>query len=149
MYKHILVPTDGSPLSLKAAKTATALAKALRSDLTVLYVTPRWMPPVGSEGSMPSRIGEMEAEYRSARKVEAVKALDRVCAIATAAKIGCEQLHVTSEEPWDAIIRTATKRKCDLVVMASHGRGGLAGLLLGSETTKVLSHSKIPVLVCR
>jgi len=149
MYKHLLVPTDGSPLSLKAAKAAAALAKALKADLTAVYITPRWMPPVGSEGSMPSHLGELESDYRAARKKEAAKALERVGAVAAEARVECEQLHVTSEEPWDGIIRTATRRKCDLIVMASHGRRGLAGLLIGSETHKVLTHSKIPVLVCR
>ncbi|APV52066.1 hypothetical protein BWI17_21780 [Betaproteobacteria bacterium GR16-43] len=149
MYKHLLVPTDGSPLSLKAAKTAAGLAKKLGAKITAVYVTAPWMPPMGSEGAAYSRMGEMEADYRRATKAAAEKALGRVADAAAAAKVKCDGIHVSNDQPWDAIIRSAVKQKCDLIVMASHGRRGLAGLLIGSETHKVLTHSKTPVLVCR
>jgi len=130
MYTHILVPTDGSALSLKAAKAAVELARVLKTKLTAVYATSPWMPPMGGESEVPRRMLVLESEYRKA-------------------KVECEKLHVIDDQPWSGIINAAGDKRCDLVVMASHGRRGLAGLLLGSETVKVLTHSKIPVLVCR
>jgi nucleotide-binding universal stress UspA family protein len=149
MYKHLLVPTDGSPLSLKAAKAAAGLAKKLDARITALHVTSRWIPPLGSEGAVASQMAELEEAYRRSSETAGGKALGQVARLATAAGVKCERVRVTGDQPWDAIIRAAAKHKCDLVVMASHGRRGIAGLLLGSETTKVLTHSKVPVLVCR
>ena len=148
MYKHILVPTDGSPLSLKAAKTAASLAKALGARITTLYVIPPYPPP-------PSNDGMLYVEYFSPREYakqtqkHAAAALAKVEAAARAAGVPCVSLYLTGEEPWQSIIKTARSSKCDLIAMASHGRRGLAAILLGSETTKVLTHSKTPVLVCR
>jgi nucleotide-binding universal stress UspA family protein len=149
MYKHLLVPTDGSPLSLKAAKAAAGLAKKLDAKVTAVYVTAPWMPPMMSEGMRPSNFAALEATYKLGADAAADKALEQVAKVANAAGVTCEALRMTGDEPWKAIIRAASKNKCDLVVMASHGRRGLAGLLIGSETTKVLTHSRVPVLVCR
>jgi len=146
MYKHILVPTDGSALSLKAARTAARLAAPLKARITTVYVSPPFPPPLSSEG-MVYHMSYSEAEYeREARKV-AMKAMGKV--EAQARGVACDKVSAFSEHPWKAIIKVAASKKCDLIVMASHGRGGLAGLLLGSETHKVLAHSKVPVLVCR
>ena len=149
MFTHILVPTDGSALSLKAAKAAVELARVMKTKLTAVYATAPWMPPMGGEGELPRHMFTMESDYRKASEKEAEKALASIEAVAREAKIECGKLHVIDDQPWNGIINAAGVKKCDLVVMASHGRRGLAGLLLGSETVKVLTHSKIPVLVCR
>lgn len=148
MYKHILVSTDGSKLSAKAIRTAAQLAKALRAKLTGAYVIAPYVTPMYSEAVAyappitPQRYKELAAK-------EAKKALAEVEIEAQGAGVSCSTLSTTNEHPWRGIIRAAESKKCDVIVMASHGRRGLAGLLLGSETNKVLTHSKIPVLVCR
>ena len=148
-YRHILVPTDGSKLSLKAAKVAATLARDLKARITAVYVIPPYMPAFNGDGAVIVIQPYDQKEYKAATEKHAGVALGKVAAAAAAAKVKCEPLHVIDPQPWDAIIRAAKKHKCDLIVMASHGRSGLAGLLLGSETTKVLTHSKTPVLVCR
>ena len=147
MYKHILVPTDGSALSMKAAREAAKLAGTGKARMTAVYVIAPYMPPV-SEGYIAPHDGALARRYRETAQKAATKALDRIAAKA-GAKLRCEKVFVTDDQPWAGILKTARARKCDVIVMASRGRGGLAGLLLGSETTKVLSHSKTPVLVCR
>lgn len=148
MYKHILVPTDGSPLSLKAVKEATALARKLDAKITALYVSAPFMPPA-SETLLTRQLGALQDAYQKGVDEAAGKALDEVKAAAGAEQVTFEAVHATCDQPWDEIIRTVKSRDCDLVVMASHGRRGLAGVVLGSETVKVLTHSKTPVLVCR
>lgn len=148
-YKHILVPTDGSKLSQKAAKEAASLARHLKARITALYVIAPYMPTLNTEGAILVNHGFDQRAYKVATEKHAGEALGKVAAAAAAAKVKCDQLHVINPQPWDGIISVAKKQKCDLIVMASHGRRGLAGLLLGSETTKVLTHSKTPVLVCR
>ena len=148
-YKHILVPTDGSKLSLKAAREAAELAKTLKAKITALYVIAPYMPTLDAEGSINARHGYDQKAYEKASAKFAGEATAKIAATAAEAHVKCDELHVTDPAPWDGIIRAAAKNKCDLIVMSSHGRGNLAGLLLGSETTKVLAHSKTPVLVCR
>ena len=148
-YKHILVPTDGSKLSLKAAKEAAVLAKTLKARITAVYVIQPWSPPMTEESSVAYSSRYSEKLYREATEKTADQALSKVAATAKAAKVACEKLQVIHGQAWEGIIKTAKSRKCDLIIMASHGRRGLAGLLLGSETQKVLTHSKTPVLVCR
>ena len=148
MYKHILVSTDGSKLSKKAVRTAAALAKEVGARLTGVFVVPPYTPPMYSEAVIYTQMMS-PARYREAVKREAKKALAVVEIESQAAGVQSNSAMLTSVNPWEGIIRTAKSRKCDLIVMASHGRRGLAALVLGSETTKVLSHSKIPVLVCR
>jgi nucleotide-binding universal stress UspA family protein len=147
MYKHILVPTDGSKLSLKAAREAARLAKGFKAKITALYVIPPYMPPVIGDGYVPARNGADERRYREATEKIAGQALKKVESAAGGAKV--DKVIVTDQQAWSGIIKAAQGRKCDVIVMASHGRGGLAGVLLGSETHKVLTHSKKPVLVCR
>lgn len=148
MYEHILVPTDGSKLSQKAVAAAAKLAKATGAKLTGVYVIPPYTPPVYGEGV--AYVPEMTPKaYKELTEKEAKRALAAVEVEADAAGVPSKTVMLTHDHAWDGIIRTAKAKKCDLIVMASHGRKGLAGLLLGSETTKVLTHSKIPVLVCR
>ena len=148
MYKHILVATDGSKLSLKAIKSAVALAASLDARITGVYVMPEYVPPIYGEAAL--YIPEMSPKkFKEAVDKDAKAALATILKLADDVDVACTGLKVTNAQPWTAIINTARNRKCDLIVMASHGRRGLAGLLLGSETTKVLTHSKVPVLVCR
>ena len=149
MFKHILVPTDGSPLSLKAAKAAAELAKVHKARITAIHVMAPYVPPTGGDGIMYYPESFSPTEYKKAVEKEAARALGKVQAAAKAAKVPFDSIAVTHDQPWESIVNAAKKQKCDVVVMASHGRRGIAGLLLGSETTKVLTHSRTPVLVCR
>ena len=147
-FRHILLPTDGSDISERAARSALSLARTLGARLTALHVIPPYMPP------LPDLTGGYtytmtEAEYERAVRAEADQMLAAVATLAREAGVPCETLSVVSNVPWEAIIRTAAERECDAIVMASHGRKGLSGLILGSETTKVLTHCSIPVLVTR
>ncbi len=142
MYRHILVATDGSRFSAAAIRMAAGLARSLGAKLTGLHVVAPYLPAHG--GAYASLSG-----FRRAVRNEARQALAAFVARARAQGVATFAASALGGEPWRVILRTARSRKCDLIVMASHGRRGLAGLLLGSETAKVLSHSKIPVLVCR
>ena len=148
MYSHILVCTDGTKLSGKAIKAAAQLARALGARLTGAYVGSPYVAPIYSEG-MIYAANVTRTQYQQAVQRAARKALDAVGAAAKAAGISAGTATVTAATPWQGILKAAQSKKCDLIVMASHGRRGLAGLLLGSETVKVLTHSKVPVLVCR
>ena len=148
MYRHLLVPTDGSKLSNKAIAAAVDLAKSLGARLTGVYVIPPYSPTMYGEALMYAP-AISPASHREAFKREGKKALDVVQSVAGAAGVDSGRATLAAFYPWEGILRTAKAKKCDLVVMASHGRRGIAGLILGSETTKVLTHSKVPVLVCR
>jgi len=147
MYKHLLVPTDGSKLSDKAVAQAIALAKALGAGITFLHATPGMPRPIYADGVSVDVISRKE--YTQRAKADASKILDKATAKAGAAGLTSQVVHVTTDAPWESIVATAKKAKADAIVMASHGRRGLASLLLGSETTKVLTHSTVPVLVVR
>jgi nucleotide-binding universal stress UspA family protein len=147
MFKHILVPTDGSKLSAKAAKQAVKLAKALGARITGFHAAPDYTSTYYGDGYI-LRAPSAEAQAEVAQK-QARKCLSAIEVEAEVEKVPCEVFHVVSDSPYEAIIDAAKKKKCDLIFMASHGRRGLSGLVLGSETQKVLIHSKIPVLVCR
>ena len=147
MYTNLLVPTDGTKLSDKAVAQSIALAQALKAKLTVFHASPDYPMPVYAEGVSVEMISRRE--YSKRAKEEAQKVLDRVVAKAASAGVDATGVHAIAASPWEAILACAKKSKCDAIVMASHGRRGLAGLLLGSETTKVLTHSKLPVLVVR
>jgi nucleotide-binding universal stress UspA family protein len=148
MFRHILVSTDGSKLSGKAIRTAVRLAGTTGARLTGAFVMAPYMPPAYGEGVMYSQVISPK-RYREIMEKAARKALAAVEVEAGAAGVAYASAMLTANNPWEGIIRVAKSKKCDLIVMASHGRRGLAGLVLGSETTKVLTHSKIPVLVCR
>ena len=149
MFKRILFPTDGSKLSARAATVAAKLAKAHRAKLVALHVTAPYSPPPATLEGFVLADYFSPAEYRKAVRDASTKVLARAQATAKTAGVACETVSVESPAAWSAICEAASARKCDLIVMASHGRRGLQGLLLGSETHKVLTHSKIPVLVCR
>jgi len=146
MYKHILVPTDGSELSFKAAKAAAELASTLDAKVTAVYVIADYMPPYVSEDVMMYNEAMSPERYRKATEKLAKDALAK---LEKAAGRKVDKVFLTNDQPWRGIIDTAKAKKCDLIVMASHGRKGLSGLIIGSETNKVLTHSKTPVLVCR
>lgn len=148
MFKHILLPVDGSKLALKGAKAGVRLAKALGARVTAVYVIPPFMPIAYGDAAVyvPALSPQ---EYKKATEKGARKALAAVEAEAKKARVRCKTRHLTAAQVYDGILRTARGAKCDAIAMASHGRGGLAGVLLGSETTRVLAHSKVPVLVLR
>jgi len=147
MYKHILVPTDGSKLSVRAAKQAVKLARALGARITGFHAAPNFRSTYYGDGYIlraPSAKAQAEFVQNQARKYLAAIEIE-----AEVEKVPCEVFHTVSDSPFEAIVDAAKKKKCDLIVMASHGRRGLSALVLGSDTHKVLIHSKIPVLVCR
>jgi len=148
MYKHILVPTDGSPLSNKAARAAAKLARKTGARLTAIYAIAPLGPPTVLDGFVYDPAYSQE-RYEKAMREYAGKALAKVKDEAASNDVECDAVSVIERNPWEAIVKAAKKKKCDLIVMASHGRHGLEGLLLGSETTKVLTHTSTPVLVCR
>ena len=150
MFKHILLPTDGSKLSDKAVKQGINLAKELGAKITAIYVTPDAKEYVSERYNvLPVLAAPVVSKYKKEAAALSREILDQIGAAATAAGVECAQVSATSDSPYEAIIKQAMKSRCDLIMMASHGRKGLPGVLLGSETQKVLVHSKIPVLVCR
>ena len=148
MYKHILLPTDGSPLSEKAVKQCIRFAKSVGAKITVLNVTPEFQMIMDESFVMPNA-AQVTKRFQEETGKRSKKLLAEVKASASAAGVDCDSVSVTSGMPYEAIIRQAKKAKCDLIMMASHGRKGLSSILLGSETAKVLTHSTIPVLVVR
>lgn len=147
MFKHILVPTDGSEISGKAITAAVALAKTHGATITAFHMYPSNFGVYYGEGAWVDN--RLYDELRAAAEEEGKKYLNRVEAAAKAAQVPCKRVLVQGETPWNGIVHSAERGGCDLIVMAAHGRGGVAGLVLGSQTNKVLTHSKIPVLVYR
>lgn len=148
MYRHILIPTDGSTLSMKAAKAGARLAKSLGAKVTAAHVIAPFSPPFTGEGYVYPELYD-ERAYKADARRHAEKSMAKVEKVVRASKVRFDSVVVTERTPWEGIIKAARRKRCDLVVMASHGRRGIAGVILGSETTQVLTHSKIPVLVCR
>ncbi len=147
MFKHILIPTDGSVFSVRAASQGLMLAKAAGARVTGLFVAPAPTPLV-FEGLVPVAYMQPEDHAKLSEQV-AARLLGDIESAARQAGVPFEAVVVVDEFPADAIVREAAKRQCDLIVMGSHGRRGLASMLLGSETVKVLTHARQPVLVCR
>jgi len=147
MFKHLLIPTDGSELSRTAALQAVKLAKSLGARVTAFFAAPP-ATPVIYDGFLPSGF-TTTTEHQTMIEKTAAKYLGVIEKACAAAGVPCESVHETNEYPAEAIIALARKRKCDLVAMASHGRRGLASVVLGSTAQKVLTQSKIPVLVYR
>lgn len=147
MYKHILLPTDGSALSEKANVHAIALAKALNARLTVFHASPEYPTPIVAEGIVLEPISLSEYEARATEQAQAI--LDAVKRRAEAEGVACDTLHAIAPIPWEAILDAARKVGADVIAMASHGRRGLAALILGSETQRVLMHTDRPVIVIR
>ena len=147
MYKRILVPTDGSDLSFAAIQAATQLAKSLGADIVAINVMPKlgqWaFPDYGAYKMLSEEAFDKETTEES-RSILAVAEEE-----AASLNVPCQVVTKRDSEPFRAIIDAASEYKCDLILMASHGRRGITGLLLGSETTKVLTHCRIPILVYR
>ena len=146
MYKHILIPTDGSEVARKGVDHGLSLAKSVGAKVTIVMVTERW-PVYGGPDWIPGPT-EM-AQYEARQKEGAATVLADVKAAADRLGVDAETVHVPEAQPAEAIIATANKRQCNLIVMASHGRRGLRRLLLGSQTSEVLVSSPVPVLVVR
>ena len=145
MYKHILIPTDGSDLSKDAVQYGISLAKSANAKVTGITVsTPFHVFAVDSD-----MLTDTSESYKKRMTSVATKYLGQVKDAAAEAGISCDTVHVEHEHPFQAIIDAAKTKGCDLIVMASHGRRGISAIVLGSETVKVLTHSTIPVLVYR
>jgi nucleotide-binding universal stress UspA family protein len=147
MFKHFLVPTDGSDLSSDTVKRAVTFARECGAKITFFFAKPDYPIAFYGEGALidpttPEKFTEMAEK-------QAQEILSRATTAADAAGVGNDSVSTVSDIPYVSIIEAATNAGCDLIFMASHGRRGFSGLLLGSETQKVLTHSKIPVLVYR
>lgn len=147
MFKNILVPTDGSAQSQDAAQQAIELARAIGGKLVGLHVHHKFLGgPYGTFG--PAR-DVLEEAHKQHAEATAERILAQIKKQADAAGVSFEPVVAENNEVWKQIIATAKKKKCDVICMASHGRRGLSAVVLGSETVKVLTHSKVPVLVLR
>jgi nucleotide-binding universal stress UspA family protein len=140
-----LIPTDGSPLSEEAVRQGVELAKSLGAKITAITVSPKFHTLAVEPGMVIATPKDYERECEAV----AAKVLGTAEGVASESNVAFRAVHVVHDHPYAAIIEAAQTNHCDLICMASHGRKGLSALILGSETTKVLTHSKIPVLVCR
>ena len=144
MFRSILIPTDGTEITAKAVATAIALARALGAKMSTITV---------KEPFPYSAISEMQPippqEFYDAQERIAQQRIQEVLEACRNAGIDCDAHTLEALHPWEAIIEHAQRNDCDLVVMASHGRRGVTALLLGSETQKVLTHCKVPILIVR
>jgi nucleotide-binding universal stress UspA family protein len=145
MFKHVLLPTDGSNLSQVAVQKGVQLAKSMKAKITGISVMPEQKYYL-YQTDITVQVKEETAKQQS---LQANRNLSIIEKAAKDAGVPCETLCEISDHPYETIIRVAEKKGCDLIMMASHGRRGMKGLLLGSETQKVLTHTKIPVLVFR
>jgi nucleotide-binding universal stress UspA family protein len=145
MFKHILMATDGSDLARKGVDQGLALAKALGSKTTAVMVTEPMAAMMVGEAAIALPLDDFDAAARA----NAAKVLAGVTAAAAKAGVPCDVLHVKDQYPAEGIVEAAKSGGCDLIVMASHGRRGISKLLLGSQATRVLTLSEVPVLVCR
>lgn len=148
MFRRILIPTDGSRLAQRGIRAGVRFARALGARVEGVYVM---LPPTprGYDETDIYYAGVSARGWRHEFEKAARKALKRIEAEARSAQVPCATHIIHHPRPWKGILQAARRRKCDAVVMSSHGRGGLGGLLLGSETTHLLARSRIPVLVVR
>jgi len=144
MFKHILLPTDGSELSEAAIRKGIAFAKSIGARVTGFYA----MPEFHVFTYKTEMLEDTKEEFSRDSKAHAAKYLGVIEKAAEEAGVACDTVVAKSDEPYEQIIQTAQHKGCDLIMMASHGRRGVRSPLLGSETHKVLMHSKLPVLVC-
>jgi nucleotide-binding universal stress UspA family protein len=145
VFKHILLPTDGSPAAESAVHACIRFARQTGASITAIHV----MPVLHMFTYEPGVTESVHEQVRKERELHSKKYLELVDQRAAAAGVPCTSILMTSDYPYEAIIEAARSSHCDLIAMASHGRKGIKGLLLGSETQKVLTHSAIPVLVFR
>jgi nucleotide-binding universal stress UspA family protein len=148
VYAHLLLPTDGSSLAAQGAKAGVKLAKALGAKVTVVFVAMPYAATVYGDAAVYYAVPSPR-EHKRFSEEAAQKAWAPIVLEAKRAGVDCATLLAINSKPWEGILKTAQARKCDAIVMATHGRSGLGGLFLGSETQRVLAHSKIPVLVIR
>src|SRR5262245_32266616 len=148
MYKHILIATDGSELAQKAETAGLDLAKTLGSQVTAVTVTEPW-EALAMASLADSGIANPVGDYEEQMSAAASNILFRVAEAAKKSGVACATLHVKDMHPAEGIIQAAKERGCDVIVMASHGRGAFSRLLLGSQANKVVSLSTVPVLVVR
>jgi nucleotide-binding universal stress UspA family protein len=145
MYKHILIPTDGSDLAGKAVRHGIILAKTIGAKVTAMMASTA-VPELAAQSAI---LPHDMVDFKRRREDYAAKVFGAILEEAKIAEVPCHTLHVEHGHPYEAIISTAQSQSCDLIVMASHGRRGVSAIVLGSETVKVLTHSTIPVLVYR
>ena len=145
MFKHLLLPTDGSQMATAAIQQAVQFAKGINARVTGIYVMPEFQTFTFKTEMLTDTKEAFERDCRA----HAEQYLAVIKTAAAAAGVACDTAVATSEHPYEAIIQAAEANGCDLIAMASHGRKGLQGILLGSETQKVLTHSILPVLVYR
>lgn len=145
MFQHLLVPTDGSALSRGTAQQAVRFAKSIDAKITAFHA----MPELRLLANHPGLTPETRNSFVEQARAHADELLAFVKQTAQAEGVACQTVMVSSDHPHEAILRAALDRDCDLIFMASHGRRGIEGMLVGSETQKVMTHSKIPVLVWR
>jgi nucleotide-binding universal stress UspA family protein len=145
MYAHILIATDGSDLANCAVEQGLTLAKALGSKVTAITVTEPWTAAVSGEWAVAFPV----EEYEKAAAVNAEKILAQVTEAATRIGVACATRHVKDQFAAEGIVDEAMSAGADLIVMASHGRRGLAKMVLGSQAMRVLTHSTVPLLICR
>ena len=145
MFKHVLLPTDGSNLSEAAVRMGVQLAKTVNAKVTGFHV----MPEFHVFTYKTEMLEDTKREFAKDSNAYAAQYLSVIETAAKAAGVPCEVVSAVNDHPYEAIIKVAKQRECDLIVMASHGRKGMQAVLLGSETQKVLTHSHMPVLVCR
>lgn len=145
MFQHLLVPTDGSALSRDTALQAVRFAKSIDAKITAFHA----MPELRLLANHPGLTPETRNSFVEQARAHADELLAFVKKAAQAQSVACQTVMVSSDHPHEAILRAALDRDCDLIFMASHGRRGIEGMLVGSETQKVLTHGKIPVLVWR
>jgi nucleotide-binding universal stress UspA family protein len=148
VFRHILIPTDGSRLAARGARVGVRLARALGARVSAVYVM-QPLPAAGRGETALFYAGVSAREWRKRFEDAARKALAQVEAQARGAQVPCASEIVRNARPWKGILAAARRRRCDAIVIASHGRGALGGLVLGSETQRVLAHSRLPVLVAR
>ena len=148
MYKRILIATDGSELAGRAVAHGLALAKAVNAPVALVTVTQPWSAlQLAHEARLGSTNPINQFEDMAVASAKAI--LDAAAQKAKAAGVACDLVHVADQHPAEGIIATAGKQGCDLIVMASHGRRGVGRLLLGSQASEVLAHSKVPTLIVR
>lgn len=147
MFKNILIPTDGSEMSENVARKGAALAKLHGARIVGVHVFPVSLGVYYGEAVWVDET--MRTQMQEAAAAEGRKYLDRLEEIARAEQVPFERVLIEGDSPWQGIVETAARKGCDLIVMAAHGRRGIAAVVLGSETNRVLTHTKIPVLVYR
>ncbi len=145
MYKHILIATDGSELAQKAVEQGLDIAKLMQAKVTAITVTEPWTAAVSGEWAVAFPV----EEYEKASAGNAATILEAVQKLAAGRGVVCEAVHVKDQYPAEGIVEEAKARGCDLIVMSSHGRRGLAKFVLGSQATRVLANTTTPLLIAR